>query len=86
MKKNKKNAKKNNRYNGRNIFGQRCVAKTLKLNKENALDQCIQMLNEVMTSDVVIEYTLDWSAFTPEEAHEVQEKLNRYCALRRLYC
>ena len=87
MKKNtKKNFHRNNKYNGRNVFGQRCVAKYLKLDKENAFDQCVQILKEVMTSNVTIEYTLDWSAFTPEEAQEIQDKLDRLCALRQCYC
>ena len=30
-KQNKKSQKKHNKYNGRNIYGQRCIAKDLKL-------------------------------------------------------
>lgn len=82
---NKKNTRKNNNYNGRNIFGDRCVAKTLKLEKETAFDQCVQMLKEVMTSEVRIEYTLDWTAMTEDEAIAIQDKLNRLLELRGMY-
>ena len=82
---NKKNTRKNNHYNGRNIFGDRCVAKTLKLEKETAFDQCVQMLKEVMTSEVRIEYTLDWTAMTEDEAIAIQDKLNRLLELRGMY-
>jgi len=84
MKKHNKKNRKNN-YNGRNIFGERCVAKTLKLEKETAFEQCVQMLKEVMTSEVKIEYTLDWTAMTEDEAIAVQDKLNRLMQLRSMY-
>lgn len=38
MKKAKKNTKKTNRYNGYNAYGLRCEVKTVKLNRENALE------------------------------------------------
>ena len=39
MKKAKNNSQKTNRYNGYNAFGLRCEVKTVKLNRENALEQ-----------------------------------------------
>ena len=84
MKKQNKKNRKNN-YNGRNIFGERCVARTLKLEKETAFEQCVQMLKEVMTSEVRIEYTLDWTAMTEDEAIAIQDKLNRLLELRGMY-
>lgn len=84
MKKQNKKNRKNN-YNGRNIFGERCIAKTLKLEKETAFAQCVQVLKEVMTSEVRIEYTLDWTAMTEDEAMAVQDKLNRLMELRGMY-
>lgn len=84
MKKQNKKNRKNN-YNGRNIFGERCIAKTLKLEKETAFEQCVQVLKEVMTSEVRIEYTLDWTAMTEDEAMAVQGKLNRLMELRGMY-
>lgn len=84
MKKQNKKNRKNN-YNGRNIFGERCIAKTLKLEKETAFEQCVQVLKEVMTSEVRIEYTLDWTAMTEDEAMAVQDKLNRLMELRGMY-
>ena len=80
---NKKNRKSN--YKGRNIFGERCIAKTLKLEKETAFEQCVQMLKEVMTSEVKIEYTLDWTAMTEDDAIAVQDKLDRLLQLRSMY-
>ena len=41
VKKCKKNICKNNNYNGRNVYGQPCVAKFVKLEKETALDQSL---------------------------------------------
>lgn len=84
MKKQNKKNRKNN-YNGRNIFGERCIAKTLKLEKETAFEQCVQVLKEVMTSEVRIEYTLDWTAMTEDEAMAVQDKLNRLMELCGMY-
>ena len=46
-KQNKKSQKKHNKYNGRNIYGQRCIAKDLKLEPGIAYQQAIQMIDEV---------------------------------------
>ena len=80
----KKNAHKNN-YNGRNIYGQRCIAKDLKLEPGIAYQQAIQMIDEVFAAKDKIEYTLDWSALSDEEMDIVQEKMTRYWNLRQMY-
>ena len=41
MKKNKKKTE-NIRYNGRNAFGERCIAKFLVLEKETAMQQFLE--------------------------------------------
>ena len=74
-KQNKKSQKKHNKYNGRNIYGQRCIAKDLKLEPGIAYQQAIQMIDEVLASKDKIEYTLDWSALSDEEMDIVQEKM-----------
>ena len=84
-KQNKKSQKKHNKYNGRNIYGQRCIAKDLKLEPGIAYQQAIQMIDEVFASKDKIEYTLDWSALSDEEMDIVQEKMTRYWNLRQLY-
>ena len=42
----KKQNKKNNRA-ARNVFGQKCIAKEVTLNKENALEQYLEVLNDI---------------------------------------
>lgn len=80
-----KKSKKNNNYNGRNIFGERCIAKSMKMEPGIAYQQAIQIVDEVLTSKVKIEYTLDWSALTSEETQAVMEKMNRYWNLCQMY-
>ena len=90
MKKNKKNTKNVLHYNGTNVFGERCYARTVKLLKETALEQVLDTLDKVDSFNGKIEYTLDWSAMSSDEAREVKDKLNRIVALRiyhsRIYC
>ena len=38
--------KKSNRI-GRNIYGQKCIAKEVTLNKETAVEQYIEVLNDI---------------------------------------
>ena len=57
MKKNKKNTKKA-RYNGRNAFGQRCIAKFVVLEKETAMQQFLEALADIDAHEGQrIEYT-----------------------------
>ena len=84
-KQSKKNMKKNANYNGRNIFGERCIEKTIKLEPGIAYRQAIEMIDEVFASKDKIEYTLDWSALSDEEMDIVQKKMTRYWNLRQMY-
>ena len=85
-KQNKKNMKKTNRYNGYNAFGQRCEIRTVKLDRENALEQCLEIMNKVEIAQAEgrrLEYTLDWSAMPREEVIQVGIELDRIAKLRR---
>lgn len=55
---------------GKNIFGETCTEKYLKLNKETAVQQYREMMNDIVSHGGKIEYTLDSSCFTPAEAEE----------------
>jgi len=63
----KNRSKKNN---GRNIFGEKCTEKFLKLNKETAIQQYMEMLKDIVSHGGKIEYTIDSSCFSPAEAEE----------------
>ena len=87
MKKQKKNAKKNIRkngiYNGRNVYGDPCIAKFVKLEKETALDQYMAILADIEnTNGKAVEYTVDSSCFTKEEAIAFGKKEERIMELR----
>jgi len=58
------------RNNGRNIFGEKCTEKFLKLNKETAIQQYMEMLKDIVSHGGKIEYTIDSSCFTPDEAED----------------
>lgn len=81
----KKHNKKNNRYNGFNAYGQRCEVKTVKLDKQNALEQCLRIMEKVEIAQAEgrrLEYTLDWSAMSQEEVVSVRMELDRIARLR----
>ena len=84
-KQNKKTTKKNNRYNGYNAYGQRCEVRTVKLDRENALEQCLKIMEKVEIAQAEgrrLEYTLDWSAMPQEEVVRVRMELDRIAKLR----
>lgn len=84
-KQNKKTTKKNNRYNGYNAYGQRCEVRTVKLDSENALEQCLKIMEKVEIAQSEgrrLEYTLDWSAMPKEEVIRVRMELDRIAKLR----
>ena len=87
MKKHQTN-KKNNRYNGYNVYGQRCEVRTVKLNKENALEQCLEVMRKVEIAQREgrkLEYTLDWTAISNEERIRTSQELDRITRLRNYY-
>ena len=86
MKKNKKNAKRNSRCNGYNVFGERCIAKTVTLQKETALKQYIDMLDDIDSHPgEIIEYTFYLSKdITKEESDEIYAQIERINALHAM--
>lgn len=72
---------------GRNVFGEICVEKFLKLDRETALEQYVEMMNDITSHHEKIEYTIDSSCFTPDEAMRFFENaqfiykryINPYC-------
>ena len=69
MKKNTKN-RTDSRYNGRNIYGERCIAKAVILYKETAMKQCFEALEDIAAhKGERIEYTFVLAPdFSPREA------------------
>lgn len=78
-KKNNKKSQKNTRM-GRNIYGQRCITKEVTLTKENAIDQYIEILDDIewhRKLNINIEYdviTPD-DVFSEEEIEELSRKM-----------
>ena len=78
-KKNNKKRQKNTRM-GRNIYGQRCITKEVTLTKENAIDQYIEVLDDIERHrklNINIEYdviTPD-DVFSEEEIEELSRKM-----------
>ena len=78
----KKNAHKNN-YNGRNIYGQRCIVKSMKLEKETAVEQCLEILADLEANrELRTEYTIDCTCFNAEECIELNRSIARILELR----
>jgi len=83
VKNSKKNIRKNSNYNGRNIYGERCIAKSVKLEKETAVDQYLSVMADLEKHHgKTIEYTIDMSCFTAEEARAFNNKMTRILELR----
>lgn len=53
---------------GRNVFGEVCIEKFLKLERETAFEQYVEMMNDIISNREIIEYTVDSSCFTTDEA------------------
>lgn len=85
-KQNKKNMKKNARTS-RNIYGQKCIAKKVTFNKENALDQYIEILNDIeqhRQMGINIEYDIitPMDVFSQEEIAALNKKMSSLMMLR----
>ena len=81
-----KKQNKNNRT-GRNIYGQRCIAKEVILTKENAIAQYIEVLNDIeqhKKMNINIEYDIKMpkDVFAREEIAELNRKLSNLTMLR----
>ena len=86
MKKSKKDTKKTTRYNGYNVFGERCIAKTVTLQKDTALKQYLDMLDDIDSHPgEIIEYTFYLSKdITKEDADAIYAQIERISALRAM--
>ena len=82
----KKQNKKNN-HAGRNIFGQKCITKEVILNKENALEQYLEVLNDIEQHrqlGVNIEYDVKMpkDVFSQDDIDEMNRKMSNLMMLR----
>ena len=82
----KKQNKKNNCV-GRNIFGQKCIAKEVTLNKENALEQFLEVLNDIeqhrqMGINVEYDVKMPKDVFSQDEIAEVNRIMSNLMMLR----
>lgn len=55
---------------GVNIFGNSCKEKVLVLNKETAIQQYHEMMQDMIANGDNVEYTVDASCFSPTEAEQ----------------
>lgn len=86
--KNRKNSCKSARYDGYNAMGQRCEVRTVKMNPDNALEQCMKIVEKVEIAQAEgrrLEYTLDLTAVPQEEVRRIQEIMDRRAKLRNYY-
>ena len=82
----KKQNKKNN-HAGRNIFGQKCITKEVILNKENALEQYLEVLNDIEQHrqlGINIEYDVKMpkDVFSQDDIDEMNRKMSNLMMLR----
>ena len=82
----KKQNKKNTKM-GRNIYGQRCIAKVVVLKKETAIDQYVEILNDIKQHkkmNINVEYDIQMSKeiFSQEDINELNRKFNNLALLR----
>ena len=73
------------KYNGRNVFGETCIAKSVDLKKETAVEQYLAALEDVEAHHGQrIEYTLTSKSMTPEELQETMEEVGKIMRLRSM--
>ena len=67
-----KNNMKNNviERKGFNVYGEPCIERIVKLEKETAIQQYIEIIKVLKKTKKIIEYTLDFSNFSKEEAEQ----------------
>lgn len=83
MKKSHKKSVRKNSYVERNVYGQPCIAKFVKLEKDTALDQYLAIMADIENAHgKAIEYTIDSSCFSREEAIEFSNKISRITEMR----
>ena len=83
MKKKSKKSNKKSHYNGRNVFGERCIAKFVTLEKATATEQYIEILEDIYNHPGdIIEYTFTLSNdFSPSEAEKLYRWIDKVSAL-----
>ena len=86
MKKQNKKSMKNTRM-GRNIYGQHCIAKEVILTKENAIDQYIEVLNDIeqhrkMNINIEYDVKMPKDIFTQEEIEALSRQIRNLTMLR----
>lgn len=82
----KKNMKKSNRI-GRNIYGQKCIAKEVTLNKETAVEQYIEVLNDIELHrqkgiNIGYDVKMPKDVFAQEEIVAMNRKMSNLMMLR----
>ena len=80
--------KKNNRSYGYNVYGQRCEVRTVKVNPENALEQCMKIMDKIEIAQAEgrkLEYTLDFTAIPREEAIRIHNEMDRRAKMRNYF-
>ena len=73
------------RSKGYNIYGQRCEVRTVTLNKETALKQYIEILDEIEIARAEgrkLEYTVYYSGMTKDEINSVMDFVTRLLTMR----
>lgn len=55
---------------GFNVYGEPCIERIVKLEKETAIQQYIEIVKILKKTKKIIEYTLDYSNLSKEEAKE----------------
>ena len=86
MKKQNKKTMKNTRT-ARNVYGQKCIAKEVILNKETALDQYMEVLKDIerhkmMNINIEYDVKMPKDVFSEEEIAELNRKISKLTMLR----
>lgn len=77
----KKNRKKKNQHN-RNVFGEPCISKVIKFEKETAIQQFLKIQEDLESSKNLIEYTVDLSCFDKSEIEAFTSQITKIMELR----
>ena len=86
MKKKNKSMKKNSR-SGRNVFGDKAIIKVIELEKETAITQYIEMLDDIerhSQMNITLEYEvrIDAKRYSKAEIEEINSNLRKLMMFR----
>ena len=86
MKKKSKKSNKGSHYNGRNVFGERCIAKFVTLEKATAVEQYLEILADIDNHPGdIIEYTFTLSKdFSHSEAEALYKWIDKVSAFHAM--